>query len=541
MTHEPITLSVIMKNEAKVLPRMLNSVWPLIDYYCVIDTGSTDNSKEIVKDFFYDKNIPGEVHDHPFVDFEDARNFAISKIKNLGGFSFWIDCDEELMFPNSYNILKLKKKLLDYDKASMQIIYGNSKYGRDCLFRINKPFRFTGKVHEVLVCDEETRNYSVPELSIMVHPDGNSWQPENSKEKYLTHAQILEKEVMEKNIPRDVFYLAQSYRDAGEWENAIKYYLKRSVMNNGFFEEKYYSLLMIANLYSSHYTPEWSIWKYFEAHQEDSLRGEHILNLIIEFQNAGFWEIAYIFSKYAVEKYHNKNPYPQRVLFIDEGTYSHKIMDCHILNCRKLNKLEEINILMPKKTLDDLFNSIPSAWTGHRDFAKWLVEFMDPVVIIDLGVDYGYSTFCFAEGNKGIVFGVDSFEGDQHTGFRNTYDELMENIKWVKKYHSIDNIEIIKSSFDEVAKNISIISVDILHIDGLHTYEAVKHDYETWSPKLSENSVVLFHDIESFEGVKKFWNELPGHKYEFKHSAGLGVLAKDEKIIQAIKEKYDAK
>ncbi len=122
--------------------------------------------------------------------------------------------------------------------------------------------------------------------------------------------------------------------------------------------------------------------------------------------------------------------------------------------------------------MTDWVEKIESAWKGHRKFAEWLVKEVNPKCIVELGVDYGYSTFVFAnalKGTNGIMNGIDWFKGDSHASSRNTYKSIMENIT---KYN-IKNINIIKGDFFEISKKWDK-DIDVLHIDGFHTYEAVK-------------------------------------------------------------------
>jgi hypothetical protein len=107
-----------------------------------------------------------------------------------------------------------------------------------------------------------------------------------------------------------------------------------------------------------------------------------------------------------------------------------------------------------------------------------------------------------------------------------------------------DNVTFIKGLFDDVAKTWDK-QIDILHIDGDHAYESVKHDYETWSPFLKENGVILFHDtcIEKLNGnhygVKKFFEELDLPKVTFTHTFGLGVASKNKELIEFIQNNFN--
>ena len=175
----------------------------------------------------------------------------------------------------------------------------------------------------------------------------------------------------------------------------------------------------------------------------------------------------------------------------------------------------------------DWIESIASAWKGHRKFAQFLVEKIIPETIVELGVDYGYSTFVFANAlkdQKGIIYGIDLFEGDIHAGNRNTHQFVLDKIE----KQNLTQIKIIVGDFKEVSLNWNL-PINILHIDGLHTYEAVKSDYENWSKFVKEDGIILFHDVTSFKDIAQFFKEVEGnwHKLYFTHSAGLGILTKN--------------
>jgi hypothetical protein len=173
---------------------------------------------------------------------------------------------------------------------------------------------------------------------------------------------------------------------------------------------------------------------------------------------------------------------------------------------------------------------IPSAWKGHRKFSEWLVNEINPSVTVDLGVDYGYSLFCLATPNKGIVYGIDSFEGDIHAG---VHPDAFEKVTEVIKQNQYTNIKLIKGFFDDVAKTWSL-PIDLLHIDGLHTYEAAMNDYQTWKRFLKDESVIIMHDVTSFKEVRRVFEDIDLPKMMFTHSAGLGVLSKNKDLIEKI-------
>jgi O-antigen biosynthesis protein len=174
----------------------------------------------------------------------------------------------------------------------------------------------------------------------------------------------------------------------------------------------------------------------------------------------------------------------------------------------------------------------PDAWVGHLPFAMWLVKAMRPAVVVELGTHTGnsYSAFCQSIAAHRLdtsAFAVDTWRGDEHAGH---YDERIHT-EW-KSFHDARwsrFSKLLRMTFDEALPQFADGSVDVLHIDGLHTYEAVRHDFETWLPKLSQHAVVLFHDTQVRRGdfgVWKFWAEISSRypHFEFLHSHGLGVL-----------------
>lgn len=188
--------------------------------------------------------------------------------------------------------------------------------------------------------------------------------------------------------------------------------------------------------------------------------------------------------------------------------------------------------------LDPLFwpSSRPlvlSAWYGHVPFAHWLAMAARPGCIVELGTHGGasYSAFCEAVLRGGLptrCYAVDTWEGDQQSGRYGA--DVFDDLKAFHdgRYGAFSSL--VRASFALAAEGFPPGSVDLLHIDGLHTYAAVKGDFETWLPKLSRRGVVLFHDIaergDGFE-VWRLWDELrvAYPSFAFPHCHGLGLLA----------------
>ena len=174
----------------------------------------------------------------------------------------------------------------------------------------------------------------------------------------------------------------------------------------------------------------------------------------------------------------------------------------------------------------------PSAWMEHLPFAFWLMEAQRPRTFVELGSHHGtsYFAFCQAADSLGLdarCFAVDTWKGDEHAGF---YDERVFNkVRAYNDAHYSGFSSLVRSTFDEATQHFSDGTVDLLHIDGLHTFDAVSHDFDTWLPKLSRRAVVVLHDINVRErgfGVFRLFEKLKETYpcFEFVHGHGLGVV-----------------
>jgi hypothetical protein len=174
-------------------------------------------------------------------------------------------------------------------------------------------------------------------------------------------------------------------------------------------------------------------------------------------------------------------------------------------------------------------------WTGHLTFASELITYLQPSLIVELGTHWGeaYFTFCQTVQEHGLstlCYAVDHWLGDEHAGRYG--EEVFEEVSRYNDRFYRQFSYLLRRSFDEAAPQFTDNSVDLLHIDGLHTLEAVRHDFRNWLPKVSPGGIVLLHDLcprhQDF-GVWRLWEEIKSEfsdTFEFHHSWGLGVVRK---------------
>lgn len=236
--RKTVCLNMIVKNESKVIKRCLASVLPYIDYWVIVDTGSTDGTQDIIREFM--KDVPGELYERPWVNFAHNRNEALECAKGKADYLLIIDADETLEATSTFVMPKLDK-----DFYYITTKFNGTQYGRVQLINAHKSWKWDGVLHEALIIFDAKTSDTLQGLANVVYTDGfRSTDPK----KFYKDAQILEAALeKEPNNTRYQFYLAQSYRDAGESELALKHYKKRVSMG-GWDQELFWSLLQIARL-----------------------------------------------------------------------------------------------------------------------------------------------------------------------------------------------------------------------------------------------------------------------------------------------------
>ena len=185
-------------------------------------------------------------------------------------------------------------------------------------------------------------------------------------------------------------------------------------------------------------------------------------------------------------------------------------------------------------------------WEGHRDFVYDLINFVKPKMITELGSQYGCSLFTFCQSVKDNkldtkIRAVDMWSGD--IGAPDTGEQVFALVNKRKdKYFSNLDIKLYQMRFDDALPDFEDESIDILHIDGGHTFEDVDHDLKTWLPKLANDGIILFHDVYSTidDGSCVHWRETKKkykNFFDFEHSCGLGILfPKSDKWYNRIKD-----
>ncbi len=174
------------------------------------------------------------------------------------------------------------------------------------------------------------------------------------------------------------------------------------------------------------------------------------------------------------------------------------------------------------------------AWTGHLHFAYDLVATLKPRLLVELGTDRGESYFGFCqsalENRTGTrCFAIDHWRGDQHAGAydETTFREVSRHNR--ERYEAFSTL--LRTDFETALNRFADASIDLLHLDGLHTETAIRRDLDGWLPKLRPGGLLLLHDIDVRDrgfGAAAVWDELAaqGRSFALHEGPGLGVWQK---------------
>lgn len=314
-----ICLNMIVKNEAPVIERCLASVKDKIDYWVIVDTGSSDGTQEIIRSYL--KDIPGELFEKPWVDFAHNRNLALELGRPHGDYLLFIDADQILEFPSNSGWPKLQRD------CYYTIVQSDFRYAAQyvLLVKTSLSMRWEGVLHEGLV--HNGKDCSVfTDIRINAFSDGNrSLDPE----KFLKDAAILEKALeTDPTNSRHAIFLALTYDTAQKYELAYQWFEKRSQMG-GSDEEIFYSILRMAHLQRLlKKDPEVFIATYERAYAKRPTRAEPLYWLADYYITMQEFEKAYALAKKA-----EKIPPPYKdIVYLEYSIYDHEIL-LQIVRC----------------------------------------------------------------------------------------------------------------------------------------------------------------------------------------------------------------
>lgn len=311
---------MIVKDEASVIRRCLDSVRPLIDYWVIVDTGSTDGTQEIIREHL--KDLHGELHERPWRDFAHNRSEALTLARGHGDYVLVIDADEILQIAQGFELPELT-----CDSYNIHVLYGGCSYMRRQLVNNSLPWRYEGVLHEYLTCEQARTEELLRGLQTVPFHDGARARDAHT---YRRDALVLERALIDDpQNARYVFYLAQSYRDAGDLELALRNYKRRAEMG-GWHEEVWYSLYQVAQLRERMGAP-WpeALEGYLAAWQYLPDRAGPLYRIGMHYQRKGEHHTSHLFFSRAMRI---ACPGPNR-LFVEQALYDHLLPVEYAVDC----------------------------------------------------------------------------------------------------------------------------------------------------------------------------------------------------------------
>lgn len=322
MTDIKICLNMIVKNESKIIKRCLESVSSIVDYIVITDTGSTDNTIQLIEEFLKEKNIQGKVYQHPWKNFGynrtnsilNAKEFLQSIQEDLSKtFLFFMDADMKIVITSQFH----KSQLTPLH--SVQIIQKNAnmKYYNTRFCRSDIGITCRGVTHEYYDVPQPFHNTKLDTIYIDDIGDGGA-----KADKFERDIKLLEDGIKEEpNSDRYHFYLAQSYHCIGQYDKSIELYKKRIALG-GWREEIYHSHLTIGNMYKDA-LKNWdkALEHYMLSFQTSGgVRTEGLIKVVEYYKDKREYHTAMIFLDKML-----KISYPKDdVLFIDYHVYTYK-------------------------------------------------------------------------------------------------------------------------------------------------------------------------------------------------------------------------
>lgn len=319
-----LCLNMIVKNESKIITRLLNSVCNLIDCYLICDTGSTDNTVALITDYFTKKGIDGKVIVEPFKDFGYNRSFALKACEQMDAdYILLLDADMILEGPDSHlDVTLFKQSLLEADvhytyQGNPRFMYKNMR-----IVKNNMGISYWGVTHEVVKTPDGTKYGHINADTLFINDVGDGGA---KADKFERDIRLLTQGLVENpNNDRYTFYLANSYRDYGDRAKAIEFYKKR-IEIGGWFEEVWQSYYNIGRCYSWMGQHENAIYWFLLGYDFYPERLENIYEIIHYYREQSKHKLVYKFYKIARKQLDGVDVKKLDYLFMQNDVYDWKL------------------------------------------------------------------------------------------------------------------------------------------------------------------------------------------------------------------------
>ena len=359
--RKTLCLTMIVKNESQTIKRCIDSVKDYIDYWVICDTGSTDGTQDIIKNIMKDYGIPGELHERPWVDFGYNRTESLQYSKGKADYRIIIDADDYLVVDEGVN--PFDNMTCDFYKVKLHL--GALTYYRTQIIRGDQDWKYIGVLHEYLSGPENeklTEDF-LPGVVMEASVSGHHREVKG-KDKYHNDALIFEKALIttpKEDLPIDlqrryVFYMAQSYRDAGMYDRSIEAYKKR-VELGGWEEEIYISKYWTARMMTiqnEKYTESEIIDAYLKAWEYRPSRLESIYQLIKYLGSKKRYGLALVFASTSM-----RTPPCNDVLFVEEEIWRWRMTDEYAVLCYYNGNHEEAYRVNKALIESEVYSQIP--------------------------------------------------------------------------------------------------------------------------------------------------------------------------------------
>jgi glycosyltransferase involved in cell wall biosynthesis len=578
LTHKlpTLCLNMIVKNESKIITRLFDSILPIIDCYCICDTGSTDNTIEIIEKYFKEKNKPGKIIQEPFKNFCYNRNYALMECVGLSDYVLLLDADMVV------EIKKFDKQILN-SATSFFILQGNDSfyYQNLRIIKNNGLYNYVGVTHEYVNSPKDNTIISLDKNTIFIKDigDGGSKSDKFERDLLLLTNGIKDEPTNE----RYYFYLANTYFDLQRYDEAINIYKKRIELG-GWKQEVWYSYYRIGLAFKNMKKMPDAIYYWLEGYDLLPERLECIYEIITYYRNISKYKLCKIFYDLAIHFLNQKNN-RDNYLFLHEDIYTYKLYFEYIIfsfyngitnvdeeiikvlnNCNMVNDINNVIFnmrfyqkILQKKNLYILDNSIntiindvnynlissSSCMINSHNDDKYFINIRYVNYFIDNNGSYKNCEKHIISTNKFVVFDKKFnvlneiifdllYDNRLYIGvedIRIFYDKYNNTLKYIGTgFHSNNIIGVVSGNYDIDSKKLQINELKQNFNNSTCEKNWVFVDYNNdnyiiydWYPlricKLDENNLL---NIVETKNMPKIYSRVRGSTCGFNYSKKIG-------------------